>query len=63
MNGRELADRLKNARSSLKVIYTSGYTQDLIADRGVLHSDVSFVPKPYTAEQIAAKVRETLQPD
>jgi CheY-like chemotaxis protein len=63
INGREVAERLKHARSSLKVIYTSGYTQDLIADRGVLHSDVSFVPKPYTAEQIAAKVRETLQPD
>ena len=40
------------------MIYTSGYTQDLITDRGILHKDIAYVPKPYSAEQIIAKVRE-----
>jgi len=60
MNGREVADRMVQARPDIKVIYTSGYTQDLIANRGVLYCDVIYLPKPYTTEQIAAKVREAL---
>jgi signal transduction histidine kinase/CheY-like chemotaxis protein len=60
MNGRELADRFRDLRPATKIIYTSGYTQDLIADRGVLHRDVNYVPKPYTADQITAKVREAI---
>ena len=61
MNGREVADCMVQARPGIKVIYTSGYTQDLIANRGVLYSDVMYLPKPYTTEQVAAKVREALQ--
>ncbi len=60
MNGRELAERFRNLRPAAKIIYTSGYTQDLIADRGVLHRDVNYIPKPYTADQITAKVREAI---
>jgi signal transduction histidine kinase/CheY-like chemotaxis protein len=61
MNGRELAERFRTLRPGTKVIYTSGYTQDLIADRGVLHRDVNYVAKPYTADQITAKVREAIE--
>jgi len=60
MNGRELADRFRIGRPNAKILYTSGYTQDLIAQRGVLPDDVSYIPKPYTADQIAAKVREVI---
>ena len=63
INGRELADRFRIARPDTKVIYTSGYTQDIIAYRGVLHDDISYIPKPYTADQIAAKVREAIGRD
>jgi signal transduction histidine kinase/ActR/RegA family two-component response regulator len=63
MNGRELADRFRVGRPDSKVIYTSGYTQDLIAHRGVLHDAISYIPKPYTADQIAAKVREAIGMD
>jgi two-component system, cell cycle sensor histidine kinase and response regulator CckA len=63
MNGRELANRFRIMRPDTKVIYTSGYTQDLIAHRGVLHDDISYIPKPYTADQIAAKVREAMGKD
>jgi CheY-like chemotaxis protein len=61
MNGRELAERFKTVRPGIKLIYTSGYTQDIIANRGVLHSGVAYVHKPYTAEEIANKVREALE--
>jgi CheY-like chemotaxis protein len=60
MNGREMAERLQTVRPGIKVIYTSGYAQDLIADRGVLHQDVNYIAKPYTADQIAARVREAI---
>ena len=63
MNGRELANRFRIVRPDTKVIYTSGYTQDIIAHRGVLHDDISYIPKPYTADQIAAKVREAMGKD
>jgi CheY-like chemotaxis protein len=61
MNGRELADRFKALRPGIKLIYTSGYAQDIIANRGVLHNGVAYVSKPYTADEIAHKVREAIE--
>ena len=61
MNGRELADRFRAARPGIKIIYTSGYSEDLIAHRGVLHQGVAYLPKPYTADEIAVKVRDALE--
>ena len=58
---RELADHFRIARPDIKVIYTSGYPKDIIAHRGVVHSDISYIPKPYTADQIAAKVRAAIK--
>jgi signal transduction histidine kinase len=60
MNGRELAERIKTARPAIAVLYTSGYTDDVIAQRGVLDREVAYIAKPYTAEAIAAKIREVL---
>ncbi|HTR38577.1 MAG TPA: ATP-binding protein [Bryobacteraceae bacterium] len=63
MNGRQVAERLKAQRPQLKVLYTSGYTQAAIAHRGVLEQGVAFIPKPYTPDDLAAKVREVLAAD
>ncbi|HEV2447543.1 MAG TPA: ATP-binding protein [Candidatus Sulfopaludibacter sp.] len=60
MNGRQLAGRLAAERPGLKVLYTSGYTQDVIAHRGVLDRDVTYLAKPYTAEALAAKLRSVM---
>jgi len=60
MNGRELAELFRMLRPSIKVIYTSGYTQDIIASRGVQDGDVTYVHKPYSAEAIAVSVREAI---
>ena len=61
MNGRELAEHFKTRRPGIKLIYTSGYAQDIIANRGVLHSGVAYIHKPYTADEIANKVREAIE--
>ncbi|MBI4863643.1 MAG: response regulator, partial [Candidatus Riflebacteria bacterium] len=61
MNGRQLADRLAAMRPGLKRLYMSGYTADVIAERGVIDSEVSFIQKPYTKQALSAKVREALK--
>ena len=60
MNGRALADRVKAARPSVKVLYTTGYTRDAVIHNGMLDRDVAFLSKPFTVDQLAHKVRQTL---
>ena len=60
MNGRELFDHLREIRTGLRVVFMSGYTDDLIAQHGVLEPGVSFIEKPFNQESLARKVRETL---
>jgi two-component system, cell cycle sensor histidine kinase and response regulator CckA len=61
MNGRDLATTLLALRPDLKVLFTSGYTADVIAHHGVLDEGRMFVAKPYTADTLAAKIREALE--
>jgi len=60
MDGRELADRALDRRPGMKVLYTSGYTKNLISQHGVRSEDVSFIAKPYSLGTLAARVREVL---
>ena len=60
MNGRALADRVKAMRPSVKVLYTTGYTRDAVIHNGMLDRDVAFLAKPFTVDQLAHKVRQTL---
>lgn len=61
MNGRELAWQLANKRLGVRVLYTSGYTGDAVLKKGVLEESASFLPKPFTREALAQKVREVLE--
>jgi hypothetical protein len=60
MGGKVMADWLRATYPSLKILFTSGYTDDAIVQHGVLEPGVSFLPKPYTPGILACKVREML---
>jgi len=60
MTGRELADLLQRARPGLKVLFTSGYTDDIIAPKGVLDGGIAFLPKPFNPRTLRERVRQLL---
>jgi len=60
MNGRELYEKAAESSPSLKVLYMSGYTDNVIAHRGVLDEGVQFIQKPFTVYGLAVKVRDVL---
>lgn len=60
MNGRELIEKLRDIRPDMKYIYMSGYTSDVIAHQGVLEKGVHYIPKPFSLQSLALKVREVL---
>lgn len=60
MNGRELAEYAQSARPSLKVLFTSGYTENAIVHQGRLDPGVALLSKPYTRLELATKVRRVL---
>ncbi len=60
MTGRELAIRLADSRPAMKVLYTSGYTDDVALRHGVIDDSAEFIGKPYTMSQLTRKVREVL---
>jgi two-component system cell cycle sensor histidine kinase/response regulator CckA len=60
MNGRDLAKTVLASHPLLKCLFTSGYTADVIAHHGVLDKGVQFIQKPFSGNDLAAKVRDTL---
>ena len=60
MNGRDLAENLISLYPKLKRLFMSGYTANVIAHQGVLDEGVDFIQKPFSRNDLAAKVREVL---
>jgi len=60
MNGRSLAQALLEERPGLKCLFMSGYPADVIAPHGVLDEGMHFMQKPFSSQDLAAKVREAL---
>jgi FixJ family two-component response regulator len=60
MSGRQFGDLLREMRPGIKIIYMSGYTDDVLVRTGALRPGMSFLQKPLHPEVLAAKVREVL---
>jgi signal transduction histidine kinase len=59
-NGRELAEQVLKLRPGLPVLYMTGFTRNAVVHNGVLDPGVNLMAKPFTLDQLAAKVREAL---
>ena len=60
MNGKKLADEALRRRPDLKILFTTGHTPNAVVHGGVLDPGVNLLGKPFTLQQLAAKVRATL---
>jgi two-component system cell cycle sensor histidine kinase/response regulator CckA len=63
LSGRELAHRLQSLRPGLKTVFMSGYTDEIIARQGVLEDGVTFLQKPFGADDLLSLVRDVLDDD
>lgn len=61
MNGRDLAAQILSLHDGIKVLYMSGYTANVIAHRGVLDEGLHFMPKPFSRNILARKVRAAIE--
>ena len=61
MNGLELSRRIEKTVPDLKVLFTSGYTANVIAHQGILDENVHFIQKPFSKRDLAAKVVQVLE--
>ncbi len=61
MSGRELVEQIRPLRKEMRVIYMSGYTDDVLAYRGDLGPDINFLQKPFAPEALTKKVRDVLE--
>lgn len=59
-NGRKLADEALRRWPHLKVLFTTGFSKNAIIHGGILDPGTHFIPKPFTLEELARKVREVL---
>ncbi|HEV3197266.1 MAG TPA: response regulator [Bryobacteraceae bacterium] len=62
MHGPELADRLKALRPQMEILFTSGYGEPFMTRHGFVDLDASYLPKPFSPEALATRVREVLGP-
>jgi DNA-binding NtrC family response regulator len=60
MNGKQLFERIRAGHPEMKVVYMSGYTDDVIAHHGILETGVHFIQKPFSIQSLTEKVRLVL---
>ena len=60
MNGKSLYEEIRKIRSDMKVLFMSGYTKDIIVERGIIEDEFILVTKPVTSYKLLKKIREIL---
>ncbi|MFZ5996035.1 MAG: PAS domain-containing hybrid sensor histidine kinase/response regulator [Nitrospirota bacterium] len=60
-NGREVYDEIRATNPDIKVLFTSGYTSDIMHTRGILEEGLPFISKPYAPHELSEKIREVLE--
>ena len=60
LGGKAAAEQMVNLRPRIKILYMSGYTDDAIAEHGILSPNLNFLQKPFSAGTLTQKVREVL---
>jgi len=60
MNGKELYQKLIAIHPNSRVLYMSGYTNNVIVHHGILDEGINFIQKPFTVQNLTRKVREVL---
>jgi CheY-like chemotaxis protein len=60
MSGKALAEELRASWPEIKVLYMSGYPNEVILRHGVMNGAVNYLEKPFTPSELAAKVREVM---
>ena len=60
MSGGELAQKLRGMKPALKILFMSGYTDDMLIHHGVLEGEIHLIQKPFTAEMLGARLRSVL---
>lgn len=61
LNGREAAARVRELFPAAKVLYMSGHTEDVAIRRGAFEPGTAFIQKPFTGDQLAARLRHVLE--
>ncbi len=59
-NGRETYDAIRSMKPDVKALFMSGYTKDIVLDKGVEEGKVDFIAKPVSPDELLAKVREVM---
>ncbi len=63
MDGRELAEKITAMNPNIKVLYTSGFTDNIIVHHGILEEGINFLQKPFTPSLLLRTIREVLDED
>lgn len=61
MGGRDVAERIRELVPGVRVLYMSGYTDDVVLQHGILTRGAAFLSKPITIDALGQKVREVLE--
>jgi two-component system cell cycle sensor histidine kinase/response regulator CckA len=58
--GREIYEEIKGSKPDVRVIFISGYTADIMHNKGIQEADVDFITKPFSKNALLRKIREVL---